>query len=108
MKPQDILSFWFSEIKPSQRWIKDINFDRLISDKCLRVHEQAVNCDLFEWRNTAKGRLAEIIVLEQLSRNIFRDTPKSFSSDQAALVLAQEAIQLCQDPNLNEVERSFM
>ncbi|MFT5276645.1 MAG: hypothetical protein ACI97K_002313 [Glaciecola sp.] len=105
---EDVLSFWFKELKPSQWWIKDVNFDRLVEDRFLGLHEQAVRCELFEWRSTAQGRLAEIIVIDQFSRNIFRDTPKAFSSDQLALVLAQEAIQFGSDKELNEVERSFM
>lgn len=108
MDHDDVLSFWFSEIDQSQWWIKDADFDRLVSRKFLHLHEQAVKCELFEWRRTAKGRLAEIIVLDQFSRNIFRNTPTSFSSDQLALVLAQEAINLCNDQQLNAVERSMM
>lgn len=45
-----------------------------------------------EWRGNAAGRLAEVIVLDQFSRNIFRDQPESFASDPLALALAQEAI----------------
>ncbi|MAE20859.1 MAG: hypothetical protein CMK92_00345, partial [Pseudomonas sp.] len=45
-----------------------------------------------EWRQTAEGRLAEIIVLDQFSRNIYRDTPRAFSQDPLALALAQEAV----------------
>lgn len=108
MNYDDVLSFWFSEIEQSQWWVKDINFDRLIEDKFLTLHEKANKCELFEWRNSAKGRLAEIIVLDQFSRNIFRDTPKAFLSDQLALVLSQEAISLGKHHELNEIEKSFM
>lgn len=108
MKYDDILSFWFNEIEQDQWWVKETHFDRLVEDKFLRLHEQAVKCELFEWRTTAKGRLAEIIILDQFSRNIFRDTPKSFSSDQLALALSQEAILLGKDCELNAIERSFM
>ncbi len=104
----DVLSFWFDEIEQSKWWVKDISFDRLIEDKFLALHEQANKCELFEWRCSAKGRLAEIIVLDQFSRNIFRDTPKAFLSDQLALALSQEAISLGKHHELNEIERSFM
>jgi uncharacterized protein (DUF924 family) len=105
---EDVLSFWFDDIEPSQWWVKDVKFDNFITDKFLPLHEQANNCELFEWRKSAKGRLAEIIVLDQFSRNIFRDTPKSFASDQLALALSQEAISLGKHHDLNPIERSFI
>ena len=108
MNYHDVLSFWFDEIKPSQRWAKDANFDALITDRFSVLHEQANKGELFEWRHSAKGRLAEILVLDQFSRNMFRDSPKSFSSDSLALVLAQEAIAVGAHNELDEVERSFL
>ena len=108
MNYDEVLSFWFDKSEPSQWWVKNDKFDLLIKDKFLTLHEQAHNCELFEWRKTAKGRLAEIIVLDQFSRNIFRNTPKSFLSDQLALILSQEAISLGKHNELNQIERSFM
>ncbi len=103
-----VLDFWFKEITPSQWWVKDSDFDALISKKFLALHEQANQCELFDWRRSTKGRLAEIIVLDQFSRNIFRDTPQAFSSDPLALALSQEAISLGMHKELNDVERSFL
>ncbi len=103
-----ILTFWFEEIDQSQWWEKDDEFDRLITDKFSEVHLKANNCELYEWRQTAKGRLAEIIVLDQFSRNIFRDTPRAFVSDSLALALSQEAISVNADNQLNAIERNFL
>lgn len=108
MNYNDVLSFWFEDIEQSKWWIKDEKFDLFIKEKFLSTHTQANNCELFEWRKTARGRLAEVIVLDQFSRNIFRDTPQAFSSDKLALVLAQEAIQLGKDEELSQSEKSFM
>lgn len=108
MNYSDVLSFWFEDIEPSQWWTKDDVFDQLIKDKFLILHQQASRCELFEWRKTAKGRLAEIIVLDQFSRNIFRDSSQAFLSDPMALTLAQEAISLGKDIELTQVEKSFM
>jgi uncharacterized protein (DUF924 family) len=105
---QDVLSFWFDEIESSKWWVKDTNFDKLIEDKFLDLHEQANKGELFCWRHSAKGRLAEIIVLDQFSRNIFRDTPKAFSSDPLALALSQETISLGKHHELSAIERSFI
>lgn len=105
---QDVLSFWFKEIEPRQWWAKDDKFDQLIRDRFSNVHDQAVRCELFEWRKYPRGRLAEIIVLDQFSRNMFRETPKAFSQDQMALILSQEAISLGIDTQLDMRERSFL
>lgn len=103
-----VISFWFKEIKPSQWWAKDDEFDQLIKRKFSDIHNRATKCELFEWRDTPKGRLAEIIVLDQFSRNMFRGTPKAFAQDQMALILAQEAISLGVDRQLESKERGFM
>jgi uncharacterized protein (DUF924 family) len=108
MNADDILSFWFSEIEPSKWWGKDLKFDQLIRDKFSVIHGLANHCELFKWRKTAKGRLAEIIVLDQFSRNMYRDMPCSFAFDSQALVLAQEAIAVGADESLNATERNFL
>jgi uncharacterized protein (DUF924 family) len=62
---------------------------------------------LFEWRTSAEGRLAEIIVLDQFSRNVCRDTPRAFAQDALALVLAQELVASGQDRSLPAAQRVF-
>lgn len=105
---QDIINFWFREIEPSQWWVKDDEFDQTITRKFSAVHDKATKGELFEWREHPRGRLAEIIVLDQFSRNMFRDTPKAFAYDQMALVLSQEAVSLKIDLKLEPKERSFL
>ena len=80
-----ILDFWFKEISPKQWWEKSENFDRLIEKRFSDLHQMATQCELFNWRHSAEGRLAEIIVLDQFSRNIYRGMPQSFASDNIAL-----------------------
>ena len=104
----DVLSFWFDEIEQSQWWVKDLAFDELIKKRFCDIHQQASMCELVSWRQSAKGRLAEIIILDQFSRNIYRDTPKAFFCDSMALTLAQEAIARQEHLNLNNIERSFL
>jgi uncharacterized protein (DUF924 family) len=108
MTANDVLSFWFNEIKPEQWFVKDLEFDQLIIENFTQLHAAANQCELYSWRSTAKGRLAEIIVLDQFSRNMFRDTPQAFSSDALALALAQEAIAIGADQELSAIERSFL
>jgi uncharacterized protein (DUF924 family) len=94
---QEILRFWFEEIEPKKYWVKDAEFDSLISQHFADIHRQACLGELFKWRVSAAGRLAEIIILDQFSRNMFRDTAQSFAQDGQALALAQEAVAQCVD-----------
>lgn len=104
----EVINFWFKEIEPRQWWAKDDTFDKLIIDRFSTMYEQATKCELFDWRNNALGRLAEIIVLDQFSRNMFRGTAQAFAQDQVALVLSQEAISRGVDMELPPKQRSFM
>ena len=105
---EEVLTFWFEEISQAQWWKKDVDFDQLISDRFSVIHSRAARCELFDWRNSAKGRLAEIIVLDQFSRNMFRGSPGAFAHDQMALVLAQEAVSLGIDKLLTPIEQGFI
>ena len=103
-----ILDFWFREIDPAQWWRVDPAFDALIRSRFLDLHRQAAAGELFGWRATAQGRLAEIIVLDQFSRNLFRGTPGAFAQDGKALVLAQEAVAARVHEALTPVARGFL
>lgn len=105
---QGVLSFWFEETPPAQWWKQDAAFDRLVAERFAELHAQAARCELFEWRTSAAGRLAEVIVLDQFSRHLFRDTPGAFACDALALALAQEAVHAGADRELKPVERSFL
>lgn len=105
---QNILDFWFDEITPKQWFEKNNDFDQMLRDRFLDLHASASQGELFHWRDNIEGRLAEIIVLDQFSRNMFRDDPKAFAYDGIALVLAQESIQTKQDQQLKPPKRSFL
>ena len=105
---QEILKFWFEEIEPAAWWKKDEAFDALLIERFSGLHTRARQCELFEWRGEPEGRLAEIIVLDQFSRNMFRDTPLAFANDAMSLALAQEAIACGADETLTAVQRSFL
>lgn len=105
---EDILDFWFNDLSPQQWWVKDEKLDREIARRFGELHAQASRCELFDWRMAARGRLAEIIILDQFSRNIYRDKPQSFANDPLALALAQEALAVDADKALSPVERSFL
>jgi len=103
-----IIEFWFNEITPKQWFVKDLSFDQMIQDRFSEVHKAATAGELFGWRETVEGCLAEIIVLDQFSRNMFRDQPCAFAFDTIALVLAQQAVELGIDKELSSEKRSFL
>ena len=90
--PNQVLDFWFKEIN-SQLWFeKNAEFDQMLTQRFGSLLKQAAAAELYSWRTTLTGRLAEIIVLDQFSRNIYRDSAAAFAQDTMALALAQEAV----------------
>ena len=106
--PEDVLNFWFSEISPRQWWEKSAQFDDLIRARFAGVLSRAVQCELYGWRATPEGRLAEILVLDQFSRNIHRESASAFAGDGIALALAQEAVSVGADQTLPVDRRTFL
>lgn len=104
----DVIQFWFEDIEPKQRFIKDLDFDELLRSKFDRTHHLAAQGLLYAWREHPLDALAEIIVLDQFSRNMFRDTPAAFATDTLALVLAQEAVRKKFDKELDNSKKSFL
>ena len=107
MQATNILSFWFNELSPQQHFAKDAALDAAIRTRFGATLEAAARGELAPWRASAAGRLAEIIVLDQFSRNVYRDTPRAFAQDALALSLAQELVALKQDRNLPLAQRRF-
>ena len=106
MSPDDVLSFWFGQ--SPERWFrKDPVFDQEIRGRFETLHGELVLGDHDDWLATPRGRLAAIIVLDQFSRNMFRDTPGMFASDARALDIAREGIARGDDQQLDQLERQF-
>ena len=108
MQAQDILAFWFDELGDQQRFAKDTVLDAMMRARFGEILQAASRGELFKWRTTPQGRLAEIIVLDQFSRNIHRDTASAFAQDAQALTLAQELVASGQDYMLDVSRRSFV
>ena len=108
MSAIDIINFWFEEIEPKQRFTKDTEFDELIRSRFGETHLQAQAGLLYTWREHPLDVLAEIIVLDQFSRNIYRDSPLAFATDTLALVLAQEAVRRKFDSELDATHKAFL
>lgn len=105
---ETLLQFWFEETSPAQWWRVDPAFDRLIVQRFSVLHERATRCELFDWRADPRGRLAEVIVLDQFSRNMYRGQGRAFAADALALALAQEAVAAGADLALPLEQRTFL
>lgn len=105
---EEVLTFWFKEVEAEMWWSANQALDDLIRRRFLGLLQRAEQGELYTWRSGAKGRLAEIIILDQFSRNIHRNTPRAFSQDPMALVLAQEAVAAGAHKALSQTERVFL
>lgn len=107
MQAQDILHFWFEELTPAQHFAQSDALDAQIRTRFGATWQAARQCELWAWRATPLGRLAEILVLDQFSRNLHRGSPLAFAQDAQALALAQELVAGGHDAALTPVQRAF-
>lgn len=108
MQAEEIIRFWFQEIEPSQWFRADPVFDELVRNRFQGLHEQAARGELWTWRERPAGALAEIIILDQFSRNMFRGSADAYAWDPLALALAQEAVGKALDRQLQGKQRAFL
>ena len=104
---EEVLFFWFEQNGPEQWWTRDEKFDEVIRSRFGALHDRAAQGELYAWRDTTEGRLAEIVVLDQFSRNLYRDDPRAFAADGMALALAQEAVRIGADQAVPPARRPF-
>ena len=103
-----VLKFWFDDLSPQQWFMQSDQVDTTIRNKFLDTHNKAAAGELDNWRKDARGSLAEIIILDQFSRNLYRNTPQAFAQDGMALVLAQEAIAKGFEDDLSKEQVQFL
>lgn len=106
--PNKVLDFWFVEHGQDDWWKKEKTFDNRVRTRFLDVYRRAMACELWGWRDTPDGRLAEIIVLDQFPRNMFRDDPRAFAGDALALALSQEAVRAGALDALSDRRKPFL
>jgi len=108
---QTIVDFWFGPPPHSPRgeWFrKDAAFDATIRTRFGVAIESALCGGFREWQSEAGGALARILLLDQFTRNAFRDTPRAFAGDPEALSTAIETVEAGLDRTLDRYERSFL
>lgn len=105
--PQTVLDFWFSELTPKDWFTKSDALDRHIAERFTGLH-LALSRDTPDiWRETPEARLAEVIVLDQFPRNIYRASPLAFATDGLALNAAKAAVAAGADTQTGENRRIF-
>jgi uncharacterized protein (DUF924 family) len=107
----DILDFWLGPPPHATRdvWFrKDPAFDAEIARRFGAAVEAALAGEYRDWTATAHGTLARVLLLDQFTRNIFRDTPRAFAGDEQALAMASSAVDAGFDRALDHFERWFL
>lgn len=115
---QAVLDFWFGATddpgysQPRKAWfVKDPAFDAEIRRRFGLLIEQALVGGIDDWLTqplAAFPALARVIVLDQFTRNVFRDTARAFAGDAAALQTARALVATGADRSLTSVQRSFV
>lgn len=104
----DVCHFWFEEIEHASWFKKDPEFDEQLRQRFGPALDAAKCGGLDHWCNCATGYLGLIILLDQFSRNIYRESPQAFAADAKALQLTLTAIDSGLDQELSPQQRSFM
>ncbi|OLS03231.1 DUF924 family protein [Tissierella creatinophila] len=105
---KDVLDFWFHPDHIPLHFAEDKEFDEKIRKRFLETWKKGSEGLLVNWRDTIKGRLAEIIVLDQFSRNLWRNDIRTYTQDKMAIALAQEVIRHPDYDNLSSAEKNFI
>ena len=106
--PSDVLDYWFSE-KSKQFWFASTpQVDYEIKVRFESVWEKAAEGEYSQWRDTADGSVALIVILDQLPLNMFRSDPKGFQTENMAVEVALNAINNGFDEELNDEKLLFL
>lgn len=114
-KVDEVLDFWFgrgdeaNHGKPKEFWFtKNPEFDQEVRNRFMGLYEQTAAGELEHWKETPRGCLALILILDQFPRNMFRGDARSFATDPLALAAAKQAIEAGFDQQLPRIQRWFI
>ncbi len=104
-----LVDYWFNVLDEETWWQSTPAIDTEIHQRFFHLYERIVRDGLpREWLASPKGRLAAIIALDQLPRNLHRGDARAFASDDLALALAKRAIEAGDETTLSKRERIFL
>lgn len=104
----EVLEFWFNETDREDWFERSDPFDRIVRERFSEAVETARSGGFADWRESARGCLATIILIDQFSRNIYRDSPKAWSADDLGLACTHAALARGDDAQLDPDERKFL
>ena len=104
----DVIRFWFVEHGMDDWFGGKAEFDAALAAEFAETHPRVALGEAWQWRATPNGRLAEIIVLDQFSRQLHRGEAAAFAQDKMATALAQEAIAAEADQQIPMEWRMFI
>lgn len=107
---EEILDFWFGGVDGfREAWFRrDDEFDREIHDRFREDYEKAAAGELDDWKSSPRGALALILLLDQFPRILFRDDPRSYTTDEKAREIADHAVSTGLDRGVQPLERTFV
>ena len=105
--PNEVLSFWLDEIGPDGWYSGGESLDATIRERFSNTHSRCCAGALSLWLTYPSGSLAYIILTDQFSRNMFRDSERAFATDKIALAAAKAAISKGWDERIDEPARQF-
>jgi uncharacterized protein (DUF924 family) len=105
---EEVLQFWFVDHGQDDWFGGKAEFDAKLHAAFAGTHAAVSRCEAWSWRATPEGRLAEIVVLDQFSRQLHRGSPLAFAQDPMALALAQEAVAAGHDAAIDPTRRMFV
>jgi len=115
MKPQEVhdaaasvLAFWFEELSEEQHWVKSITLDEAIAERFGALRDRVAATAAAGWRETPDTLLAAVILIDQFSRNMFRDEAEAFVHDGLARELTLFAIARGYDQQIPKARRCFI
>jgi uncharacterized protein (DUF924 family) len=104
----EVLAFWFGKVKPRQRFARSDTLDAEIASRFGTLHARLTREVPDDWLDNPEDLLAAVIVLDQFSRNLYRDDPRAYANDPIALNLARLALHRGYDELLGKDERHFL
>jgi uncharacterized protein (DUF924 family) len=104
---QNVLSFWFDPAHEASWFERSEAFDTAIRERFGKLHAYAARGELDDWSLEPAGWLALLIVLDQFSRNLYRDDPRAFDGDPKAQRIALDGIDRGFDEALPPERRVF-
>ena len=105
---QEVLDFWFEPEHVELHFAENDEFDSKIRERFLDTWKAASEGLLVDWRKSIRGRLAEIIVLDQFSRNLWRNDIKTYTQDKMAIALSQEVVNHPEYDKLTVDEKKYI